>query len=306
MFENRFMSTRVDDDENYVKFIDSLKFNYSAIYRGYVVDTDDPLRLGRVKVRIPQLYGSEDNQESESYVPTYSIPWATSAIMVGAGNNTGSYLIPSIGDIVFVTFEGSNARQPLYFGGVLNINGGETSYIGSPGINNDQPYNVETSDVNTDITNKAQRVIYKSIKGATIIIDDSDGNESIKIIDQLGQIISMENTSGEILQRDRDKTATGNMKHKRGKIVLQSSVGNTISISDDEIYIKAPKVRIDTDNYTVNTKESDFNTESDFIDSILAPYQEPEAETEAEAGYVEELLDKMDVILDYKESDPDE
>ena len=43
--------------------------------------------------------------------------------------------------------------------------------------------------------------MYKSLKGSTILINDKDGEESLKIIDAAGQQIIMKNTSEEALPR---------------------------------------------------------------------------------------------------------
>ena len=306
MFNNRLISTNISNNERYNEFLDSLKFDYSQIYRGTVVDNDDPLKLGRVKVRVPQIHGSESNTESDIYLPTFSIPWATSAVMVGAGNNTGSYLIPNIGDIVFVTFEGGKASYPIYFGGIVNKYKDKSTFIGTGDANASQLYDVSSDDFNTDITNGAQRVIYKSLKGATIIIDDSDRNESIKIIDQLGQIISMENESDEILQRDRDKTATGSLKFKKGKILLQNSSGSSIVLSGDEIYIKGTKVRIETDDFKIVNEESELSPENNLADDILDIGESTNVEPEPIPDEMSTLHNKLDEILDYRESDTDE
>ena len=122
MFSNNIYSNNLQDDEDYNKLLDEvLKVDYTAFYRGIVVDNDDPLGIGRIKVRVPQIYGAEDQRDTDLYVPTYAIPYATPAIMVGAGNNTGAYLIPNIGDIVFITFENGDAKLPMYFGGILSV-----------------------------------------------------------------------------------------------------------------------------------------------------------------------------------------
>ncbi|MBO7615058.1 MAG: hypothetical protein J6T15_05120 [Bacilli bacterium] len=248
MFGNRIIESLSEVDTDYNKLLDELtKVDYSCFYRGTVVDNHDPLNLGRVRVRIPQIYGSETQRNSSLYTPTSSIPFATSAIMVGAGNNTGSFLIPNIGDTVFVTFENEDPRLPIYFGGILTRDG-TGKFIGTNDANDNNLYTVNsTEDFNTDITSEADRVIYKSLKGATIIISDKDGKEHISIVDQLGQRISLENTSGDTLGRERGSSSSG--KTHNGRIVAQNSNGNTFTIDEGKIYARAPLIEFETDKF---------------------------------------------------------
>ena len=246
MFGNMFFST-VENDDEYNKLLkEVMETDYSCFYRGTVVDNDDPMQMGRVRVRIPQIYGSEEQRDQDIYTPTYAIPWATSAIMAGAGNNTGAYLIPNIGDTVFVAFENGDSKLPMYFGGLLTKNG-ENKFIGTPDANGGKLYKTDGDDFNTDITNKSQRVLYKSIKGATILIDDKDGDESIKIIDQLGQFISLENVGGEILNRDRSDSVSVDLA-KCGRIVIKDAYEDSIALHGGEIHVKTPKLIIETDD----------------------------------------------------------
>lgn len=271
MFGNQFFSSTSSDDE-YNKLLDDVfGADYTAFYRGTVVDNDDPLHFGRVRVRVPQIYGSSEQRDTKLYTPNIAIPWATSAIMAGAGNNTGAYLIPNVGDTVLVTFENGDPQLPLYFGGLLTADG-ENKFIGTKDANNDEYYKVTSEDFNTDITNKSQRVLYKSLKGATIIIDDKDGSESIKIIDQLGQFISLENFSGEALNRDRSGGV--DTRARSGRIVIKDAYEDSIALNNGEIHIKAPKITIETDDLVRVGLDNQFPDEVDLADEILGGEEE--------------------------------
>ena len=65
---------------------------------------------------------------------------------------------------------------------------------------------INTDDRITDIDNEAYQVLYKSLKGSTILINDEDGKESIKIIDAAGQQIIMENNDLVALSRRGKET----------------------------------------------------------------------------------------------------
>jgi phage baseplate assembly protein V len=71
-----------------------------GVYKGFVVDSDDPQRLGRVRLSLPIF----DEQL-----------WALVATLV-AGNGHGSWFVPCPGDEVLVAFEGGDPVEPYVIG----------------------------------------------------------------------------------------------------------------------------------------------------------------------------------------------
>ena len=45
-----------------------------GLYCGLVEDNLDPLKIGRVKIRIPHIHGSDPN--SRMFIPTSELQWA--------------------------------------------------------------------------------------------------------------------------------------------------------------------------------------------------------------------------------------
>lgn len=200
-----------------------LEFNPNAFYIAVVEDTNDPYKLGRVRIRIPSIHGTNNNQAY--FLPNSSLPWAKPAILNGAGNDTGQFIIPAYGTRVLVSFEFNDVNKPLYFGGIPTLIGDTKTYNDNPGIYYGSDIEITTDDRISDLDeSSSQQVIYKSFKGSTIIIDDKDGKESIKIIDAAGQQIIMENNSDDSLPRRKDRTDpldTANIKViTNGKINL--------------------------------------------------------------------------------------
>lgn len=184
------------------------KFNPNAFYIGIVEDTSDPYALGRVRVRIPAIHGAKTSQSY--YLPTKSLPWAKPAILNSGGNDMGQFIVPTKGTRVLVTFEYDSANKPLYFGGLPTLHNQNKLYNDNQNVYEGKDLIIDTDDRITDLDeNSAQAVIYKSLKGATIIVDDKDGNENIKIIDASGQVIEMRNDTGETLERRGNKEVTG-------------------------------------------------------------------------------------------------
>ena len=230
----------------------SQKINYKAFYRGLVVDTKDPKHLGTVRVRIPSIHGVNPKL-STYYIADNSLPWATPAVMFASGNDMGNFTIPEKGTRVFVSFECDDRTKPVYFGGIPTL-------IGEPKIYNDQQYvfsgneqTIYTNDLNKDMKNYSERVIYKSFKGATIIIDDYDGKEYIKIIDQSGQVFEMGNNSGVSLPRRGGDTTPP--EGSAPYIKITNNLG-------DEILMEKGEVSVNTNKFTLNAKETNL---SDYI-----------------------------------------
>lgn len=223
---------------------DNIKLNLNSFFRAYVVNTEDPEKLGRVKVRIPSLHGYAYNDNN--YLADSMLPWATPAVWSAAGNNMGEFNPPTVGTLVFVTFENEDRNYPIYFGGIPTRIGNKKYYRGGMFVNANRAYEISTDDYNLDIVNGTEKVMFKSLKGATIIVDDYDGKEYIKIIDQSGQVIKMGN-NGEALPRrvgenGISSTAYIELSNNRGEIVRITD--GQVYIDGDETYINSQSVRI--------------------------------------------------------------
>ena len=248
MFNVNIDNNNILIDNELDTYLNNLKVDYNQFYRGIVIENVDPDRLGRIKVRIPQLYGSDPS--SSNYIDNNSIPWANCAIY-NAGNDSGSFLPPNIGDLVFVTFEFGKAESPIYFGGIFRKSEGDTKIT-------------DGTDVPTEVLTGAERIIYKSSKGATIYIDDTGGAESIKIIDQSGQSIIMENTNDLSLKR----RANGIGINPNSRIIITNNRGDSISLTSGQIHLKSKNIILETDNLT-NIGLSDYGNEITMANTIL-------------------------------------
>ena len=85
------------------------EFQY-MIYMGIVEDISDPLKQGRIKVRVQGVF---DNIKKED-IP-YASPWR---------NTSGKqFSLPAVGKLVNVIFQMGDIMQPIYIGSeICNIN----------------------------------------------------------------------------------------------------------------------------------------------------------------------------------------
>jgi hypothetical protein len=85
--------------------------NLFGTYLGFVEDVNDPEKLGRVKVRVPLVYGPVN-----AGVSTGDIPWALPAGLPSGGTTAsgGFNWLPNPGDQVYVRFLDGEPEKPLW------------------------------------------------------------------------------------------------------------------------------------------------------------------------------------------------
>ena len=95
----------------------SIKKPLHGIYRGVVEDRLDPLRLGRVRVRIWGVH-TEEQGGNLNKVPWEELQWAEpiGPNFEGSISGQGAFCVPLQGSHVMVFFENGNMMQPRYFG----------------------------------------------------------------------------------------------------------------------------------------------------------------------------------------------
>lgn len=79
-------------------------------YYGVVVDNNDPEKLRRIKVRIEDLHGTEQE------IPDSDLPWAIQfrPTFLGGDVNLSTTAIPRIGSNVIITHNRGDIHQPAY------------------------------------------------------------------------------------------------------------------------------------------------------------------------------------------------
>ena len=127
-----------------------------------VMDNNDPMGMGRVRVQFPW---QEDKGQKT--------PWIR-LIQPHSGAGKGFHFIPEIGEEVLVGFESGNAEKPFVMG--THYNGSETSGYG-------------TSDNSIKAIRTRSGHILKFTEGESIILTDKSGN--IMTFDTVGSNITV-------------------------------------------------------------------------------------------------------------------
>lgn len=168
-------------------------------YRAFVRDNNDPERLGRCRLEVPAVLGIGKENWSD---------WAWPCFPYGGNDDTGVFLVPEEGASVWAEFEGGDPQYPIWSGVWLAMS--------NPGEQPEESKRLCSSTTCRDCEDKAEhasdaadnsehrkyhahppyycprsKVLIKTETGHTIVFDDKDEEEFLKIIDRAGQILHM-------------------------------------------------------------------------------------------------------------------
>lgn len=85
------------------------KVNYYGKYRAIVQRINDPEKRGRIRVSCPKVLGKALSNWCEPCVPV-------------AYDDGGDFMLPRIGEAIWVEFEGGDVNKPIYTGGWWSTN----------------------------------------------------------------------------------------------------------------------------------------------------------------------------------------
>jgi hypothetical protein len=189
---------------------------YYGKYRGLVVDNADPEDLGRLRLRVPSLLGSD--------VVT---GWALACAPYGGAPGQGLLLIPEVGTGVWVEFEEGDLEFPIWAG----------VYWAKPAGVSDLPRPVDASGASGDAPQRPPTAkILTTLKGHSLQLEDADGAESITIV---------EAAHGHVIRLDADGvTVTDGMSGHRvrlddaGMLLADGANGHTVRLGPAGITIE--------------------------------------------------------------------
>ncbi len=174
-----------------------------------VSDIQDPDGQGRVKIKLPW---SPDGGGGQGYEA-----WARMATLF-AGNNRGSWFIPDVGDEVLVGFEHGDPRRPYVLGGLWN--------------GQDKPPQSMASGNNLKVI--------RSRNGVKVTLDDSDGQETLKLETPGGQKLTMKDGPGAVTIEDSNGNS---IKLETAGITVTASAKVTVNAS--QVAVSAGMVKVD-------------------------------------------------------------
>jgi len=209
---------------------------------GRVEDRNDPVQLGRVRVR---CYGFHTDDKDK--IPTEHLPWAqpiqdiTSAADSGKGRSPTGLLVGSW--VVGFFADGNRAQEPVILGSLGGIpettNESDVNKL-ARGTNTltKTPDSVNGEPASPYAAQYPKNHVYESESGHVVEIDDTDNAERIHIYHKSGTFIEM-HPNGDVVTHHKNgfRTVTGNDKlHVTGdlNIVADGNItmdGKTINLN---------------------------------------------------------------------------
>lgn len=134
-------------------------------YRGVVSSTNDPLMIGRIKARVPDVMGEDDSGWAMPCVPF-------------AGKSMGFFALPADGAGVWIEFEHGDPDFPIWTG----------CWWGS------------AAEMPTDVLTPPQsdKILLRTDGGSSIFVDETPGIGGITLTTSTGQKIVVSATGIEI------------------------------------------------------------------------------------------------------------
>jgi hypothetical protein len=146
------------------QLLDWTRSRYFGKYRGIVTANDDTTKRGRVKVKVPSVYGEE--------LEVWAMP-----CLPYAGNNVGVFMIPEPKAGVWVEFEAGDTSFPIWTGGYW--------------VDDELPKNQQSDEAKPSLR------IIRSEKG--LMVSFNDDSETITLSDKDGSnIMTIEVSEGKI------------------------------------------------------------------------------------------------------------
>jgi hypothetical protein len=145
-------------------FSSSQSSRFYGKYRALVSDNQDPSNLGRVKARVPELFGD------------VATGWALPALPY-SGDGVGVYTIPAVDAGVWIEFEAGDVSRPIWTG----------CWWGDSQLPKDET-GASTTPQKKIVRTEEGLLLAFDDGGKTIALSDANGNNFLKIDVQAGQI----------------------------------------------------------------------------------------------------------------------
>jgi uncharacterized protein involved in type VI secretion and phage assembly len=146
------------------QLLDWTRNRFFGKYRGIVTANDDSTKRGRIKVKVPAVYGDE--------LEVWAMP-----CLPYAGNNVGVYMIPEPGAGVWVEFEAGDTSFPIWTGGYW--------------VDDELPKDQQSGEAQPSlriIRSQKGLMISFNDESDTITLGDKDGSNTMTIEVQDGKI----------------------------------------------------------------------------------------------------------------------
>ncbi len=220
--------------------IEKVERRFYGKFRGFVVDNADPENLGRLKVKVPSLLGSD--------VVT---GWALPCAPYGGDADQGFLFIPEVNAGVWVEFEQGDLEFPIWAGTFWSKPGGD-SELPKP--------NKADGGEESAVQDPPTRKIIKTKKGHTIQLEDADNDEMVIIREGVnGHVITMnkdgikvtDGANGHVITLDDSGITITDGVNSGNKVTMDNSGvkaedknGNAVVMESSGVTVKGSQIKI--------------------------------------------------------------
>ena len=144
-------------------------------FLGVVEDNNDPKLLGRVKIRVKEVFGTQ--------ISTGALPWSMPlrSLMFGGGSNLSWFSVPEVGTRVIVRFHRGSVYSPMYIAEPLSI----TELLPDMATNYPNRYGfVDRNGSKLVVDTTAQTAKYTHVSGTAFQVQ-ADGNVIVDVAKNL-------------------------------------------------------------------------------------------------------------------------
>ncbi len=213
-------------EEVIAQLVEKVQSRYYGKYRGFVADNDDPLRQGRLRLRIPSVLGEAVTN------------WALPCLPFGGLADQGLFSVPEIGAQVWVEFEAGALDYPLWTGTFWTQQDAVPAEVKSPPTTRQFKTPGGHYWLFEDAEDE-QRVRIEHSTGASL---DIDAQGTINLADAGGATVTLDAENGVL----RIEDANGNtLTLDQAGTVVEDANGNRVEMGAAGITVKGMKVVVE-------------------------------------------------------------
>jgi hypothetical protein len=242
------------------------------LFRGVVEDNNDPLQIGRVRVRIYGLHTSNNENSSEKFefVRTVDLPWAEVMGSFGLVGGVGLSHVLRQGTWVWVILENNDPNKPIVMGTITGVNSTSSSgkaasgegFFDPSGVyphdsrkteplkdNGTSPGEIKSRSNRSDMhpkmdTNYRTNIILETESGHLIELEDTPGGERIKISHKTGSFLYIDKDGNFWFRgvKDLNFDIENNVNWNIGKNLNIKTGGTQLTESVGDYTVTAPNI----------------------------------------------------------------
>jgi len=185
-------------EETILQIVKELEQRRFGKYRGTVQDNEDPKEMGRLRVSVPSLFGSE------------TTTWALPCMPFGGLDQQGMFFIPEINSQLWIEFEEGDMSRPIWTGVFWN----------------------KKEELPDDAAKqKPTTRILQTPSGHKLQFDDAEGNRRIKLTHPTKSELILEEDGS--IELTNSEGMTLQLNNQRGEVLVEDGKGNQLRMDDN-------------------------------------------------------------------------